>query len=153
MGYNEYSEFEVEIKNLTQEEMSWFDNMLNTHAELPLDEDDDQDVVDIVCAYIKGADSMEEYCFPQFDYMFAKKDNKLLLCSNETGYSEPEQVANLLFDFIKKFRPKEKFSFRWIRWDNRGKDTYDGGAYFISKYGIESINLKDWCDQCNLYNI
>lgn len=153
MGYNEYSEFNVTVKNLSIEEMSWFDHILSScSAQLPLDEDDDPDVVDVVSAFIKDENLSEEYEFPQFDYIFArgKKENgknyfDLDIFPKEQGYSEATQVAKLLHDFINRFKPEEKFVFRWIRWDNRRRNSYNGGAFKIDKNGIESIDLKEWC--------
>jgi hypothetical protein len=55
-----------------------------------------------------------------------------------------EKIIYLKIGFLITFRPNEKISFRWIRYDNRGCDVYNGGAYKISAEKVDYINLKEW---------
>jgi hypothetical protein len=52
-------------------------------------------------------------------------------------------MAKVIQDFLRTFRPTQKISFRWVRYDNAGHDTYDGGVYNISAEEIKHVSLKE----------
>jgi hypothetical protein len=131
MGYHEYYEYAVTIENLTASESDWFKEVLS----------DDYD--DLNSPLADKFISCNDQYFPAFDYTLNKNS---IRCFSETSSFKAgtAQLARVLMEFLDKFRPKERIGFRWVRYDNRGQDTYDGGAFVISADMIESVDLKSW---------
>lgn len=156
MGYNEFFEFDVEIKNPTLEEINWFKQLTLNNINL---QDDDLDSLDNndpefneYVSLVKDLLSEDEYYFPSFDFCISKDEywnpfevGNLIIHANESSEDfSAAQVSRVIKKFLQTFRPEERLSFRWIRYDNRGHVTYDGGAYIISATEIKSICLTSW---------
>ncbi len=157
MGYHEYFEYSVKITELTPDEKAWFEKLFSyqlTEDDWPLDEyasdeSDDPNYTEYV-NFINHLYSPEDESFPAFDHFFKKSKSAgtcVTLHGGEVAHDEgPVQLSKVLNAFLSKFRPTEKISFRWVRWDNRGNNTYDGGAYVISADKIEEIHLSKWLE-------
>ncbi len=153
MGYNEYCEFDIEIVCLTQLEIDWFNSNLididldNIDFDANLNDIDDKKKEYHSIAF-KFCDKRDD-TFPNFSYEIDKEKNTILLHSGECGewsrYGH-KQLAKVLQAFLVEFRREDTLKFRWVCWDNRGQNTYNGGAYKITATNIESINLKEWLD-------
>jgi len=143
MGYHEYMEFDVEINNINREEEIWFRNLLRYDIEFLEESEKDGSLGVDYKVYFKN----EEQMFPGFDHCFKNSGTTIQLYASENAWDAgPVQLARVLQSFISIFRPKEVIKFHWVCWDNRGKDTYNGGAYIVYATRVKSIDLKKWLE-------
>jgi hypothetical protein len=162
MSYHEFINCDFTINNISEDEFLWlkdiFDvdidinglikELITTNNILDIDEPD----AEMLNFFTK----VKKYCtldcdiFPLF-FMKPKEEEypSDFIFENRSYYSENIEadmfaMAKVMQDFLITFRPNEKISFRWIRYDNRGCDVYNGGAYKISAEKVDYINLKEW---------
>ena len=163
MGYNEYILCDFTINHVSEDEYLWlkdiFDVDINMNGSIEelittgtVSDIGDPNATEVLNFLAK----IKKYCtsdcdiFPMFymrncdekypsDFYF---ENRYDFAENITA--DMLAMAKVMQDFLVTFRPNENISFRWIRYDNRGCDVYDGGAYKISAEKIDCINLKKW---------
>jgi hypothetical protein len=162
MGYNEYILCNLTIANISEDEYLWLKDIFDVDIDIngSINElvttgtisDIDEPDSEVLNFLIKAKKYCTSDCdiFPMF-YMKSCDDKypSDFYFENRGDYSKNIEadmfaMAKVMQDFLVTFRPNENISFRWIRYDNRGCDVYDGGAYKISSEKIDCINLKKW---------
>lgn len=122
---NFYTEFYESIVDLTEEELGWW-------------KEQEQKVVDVMENTPEVYDQDESICV---DFVLVDQKREVLFISDECG--EPERVANIVHEFLKIYRPNEYFALEWC---SHGDDEVGGGAFFVTKDGIEWMCTAEWID-------
>lgn len=105
-----YTQFSIEIKDLTEAEREWIKE-------------------NIVGYTLWIADEVEDKLF---DYEF--EGNGLWIYSEEYGL--PEAVADFVQDFFKKFRLQERKVFGWANTCSKPRaDAFSGGSVLVTARG------------------
>lgn len=165
MGYHEFEIFKVNL-NVSQKESKWIKNVLTAfeYIEEPFETNQDGDYV---YDYNKNDVITDEYelhfakimflysqhqrydesniPFPCFRFDIFEKE--VLFYNNIETNETSLQVAIFIHYFLNFFNKDDVIKFRWVCWDNRGKDVYNGGIYLITKDSIKEIDLKYLLDK------
>jgi hypothetical protein len=71
----------------------------------------------------------------------AGKDTNI--CARENG--DPDVAAEVLQEFLKKFRAADYLYFTWVTYTSRlSPGDLGGGAYFITAEKIECMTIHEW---------
>jgi hypothetical protein len=171
MGYNEYILCDFTINNVLEDEYLWLKDIFDVDIDMNgsieelittgtvLDIGEHSPEVLSFLAKIKKYCTSDCDIFPMFSMENCDEEYPSDFYFN-CVYDYSENItanmlamAKVMQDFLKTFRPNEKISFRWIRYDNRGCDVYDGGAYKISAEKVDYINLKEWLSSMKQQNL
>lgn len=125
-----YQQWSTEITDLTEEEMTWFNECF---AWEPSDEE--------------GADGPAWYDWDAegvgFGYELDRKEGSLHVYAEEFG--NLDTLEALMREFIEKFRPNYVFTVQWA--DSCSKmrvDEFGGGAMVVSRLRTEYIGTYRW---------
>lgn len=133
---NNYLEFSECIEGLSDAEIAFFTAALTW--EPPYDEDWElpSDVA-WPAWWEVGEDSVS------FDYSIHEARREIIFYAEE--YGNVNAVAELVQEFILKFRPDYVFQITYGETCSRPRPgEFGGGAYVVSKYGIERVNAHSW---------
>lgn len=128
---NNYQQWSTEITDLTEEEMTWFNECF---AWEPSDEE--------------GADGPAWYDWDAegvgFEYELKRKVGSLHVYAEEFG--NLGTLEALMREFIEKFRPNYVFTVQWADSCSRMRvDEFGGGAMVVSRLRTEYIDTYRWC--------
>lgn len=126
---NFYLEFCEVISDLTDDELNWWKQQ-------------EKIVVDTMEYEPEKYDQDESICV---DMIVMEQKREVLFISDECG--EPDRVANIVYSFLKRYRPDDYFSLEWC---NHGNDENGGGALFVTINGIEYISTLEWVENKKL---
>lgn len=121
-----YTQFSFQLENLTKPQIKWLGKLLNMEYTEELQE---------------TLESKEDIdMWPNFDHTLSGMDKTLWISSE--GEGDCYQAALLVYAFLKKFRPKEVFSFSAAFTCSKLRlDEFGGITYVISKDGIHDTNI------------
>ena len=122
MMANYYTQYSFTIENLTSEEEVW------VVKRLEWDEDPRYYPIYPYCAFENASDGSLH-----------------LWIHDDEGGSELDVLAEMLREFLSKFRPDDYVVFSWA--DTCGKpriDSFGGGAVFITGADIAWMSTYDW---------
>ena len=72
-----------------------------------------------------------------------KKKSELWLYSEEHG--NPDHVAQFIQTYLKKFDPKESFSFTWAHTCSKPRlSAFSGGCAFVTAKDVEWMAAEEW---------
>jgi hypothetical protein len=125
--------FSQVIKNLSDEEWSWFERYMVNRCK-GLDVDGEPREVD------------EEATFPDFEFhlMDSQEWGKYAWFVAREG-GNVGQVAEVVQDFLRTFRPSECFTLTWAEYCTISRPgEFDGGAIFVSASRIDTFHAGEW---------
>lgn len=123
---NHYLEFSEVIENLTPEEIEWWEN-------------EKQRIDDIL---LHNLTNMNE-CL---DFVVEEDERQVWVRGDECG--EPNNVANIVQKFLKKFRPNDCFCLTWAEWCSKLRvGEFGGGALFVTANKIKFCSTYNWIEK------
>jgi len=140
-----YTEFSVELGNLTKEEKTWLVDFLD---EYPEDKYEDEKFMKEWTKprkqVIKEAMVDDVECWPEVDYI--GESGCLYLFSEESR--NPDFTAYVIQEFLKKFRPDDYVTFEWAYTCSKPRpEGFGGGAAFITAKKVSIMGTSNWLYQ------
>lgn len=123
---NYYTQFSLEVTDLTDDEVAWLKHVLRGEKDEPNPE----------LAAILGDEMV------WFETEFVEPAG-LWIHSGESG--SPDQAAEFLQEFLRKFRPDRVIGFGWADTCSKPRlDTFGGGAVVVSATDFSWVNTHEW---------
>lgn len=119
---NYYTQYSFEIENITPEEREWVNERLAWDIDV------------------------EDYpVYPTCRFEDEAGDSCSLWIHDDTGGGELDALAEMLQEFLVKFRPDQYITFSWADTCSKPRiDSFGGGAVFITNDDIRWMNTYDW---------
>ncbi|MGE0535172.1 MAG: hypothetical protein AB7O68_09365 [Pirellulales bacterium] len=124
-----YLQFAESLRGLTSSEEAWLADRLTNHDVQLYDEELDDE------------EHSGEFDFEFFDDSSSGRCLKLFAV--EAG--DPEAVARLVQEFLRRFRPQASFGLSWCASCSKMRDgEFGGGAVFVTAERIEAWSSDQW---------
>lgn len=128
-----FLQFSQVIKNLTDEEASWFVDYIE-HRRNGFDTQG------------KELEDDEKGTYPDFRFVIMQDENWGIYAwffADDNG--SVEQVAETVKEFLLKFRPHECFTMTWAEYAHEPRvEEFDGGAIFVTARDIKIFHAGEW---------
>ena len=119
---NYYTQFSFAITDLLPKEEAWLRERI------------DQENDDSFCSTL-----------PECEFQIDRDGSRYVWIHGDTGGSDLEVLAELLQDFLRKFRPDQPIAFSWADTCSKPRlDSFGGGAVFITKEDILWMSTWSW---------